>query len=151
MIQAMQPADLDAVAGIWLDANLQAHHFIPARYWRDHFAPVKEQLAQAEVYVFAEENEILGFVGLSGDYIAGIFVRSEARSRGVGKELLDFVKQTRPRLNLSVYQKNEGAVRFYRREGFAVQREGVDEPTGEREYFMCWESVTLSPRDHILE
>ena len=49
MIRKMQEEDLDEVANIWLDTNLKAHSFIAAQYWKDNWAAVKEQLAQAEL------------------------------------------------------------------------------------------------------
>jgi len=39
---------------------------------------------------------------------------------------------------LEAYRKNVGAVRFYQREGFTIQAEDLDEPTGEMEYSMQW-------------
>ena len=41
MIRKLQNADMDRVAGIWLDANLRAHCFIPPQYWKSNFDPVK--------------------------------------------------------------------------------------------------------------
>lgn len=38
MIRRMEPSDIEAVAEIWLAANLDAHSFIPADYWRANFA-----------------------------------------------------------------------------------------------------------------
>ena len=140
MIRAFQPPDLASVAEIWLETNISAHDFIPAQYWRDNFDGVKEQLLQAELYVDEDEGtrQIPGFIGLSGGYIAGIFIRGGAQSRGIGKRLLDFVKDRREELTLHVYQKNPRAVRFYRREGFIIHGESVDEHTGEAEYSMVW-------------
>ena len=140
MIRQLQKEDVDEAAKIWLDANLEAHDFIPPQYWKDNFKAVKEMLAQGELYVCEDEDkkEIQGFVGLSDDYIAGIFVRSSARSRGIGKMLTDYAKSIREQLTLNVYQKNLRAVKFYQREGFHIQREGTDENTGEKEYGMCW-------------
>lgn len=139
MIRKMRAADLDAVAAIWLDVNRSAHRFIPARYWEDNLEQVKGMLPEAEVYVYEDGNEIQGFVGLDGDYIAGIFVRAGVQSRGIGRELLETVKAFRGRLTLNVYQKNERAISFYRRAGFSVRQEQTDESTGEREYSMEWE------------
>ena len=65
-------------------------------------------------------------------------MRKGAQSRGIGKELLDFVKEKKAGLALHVYQKNEKAVRFYLREGFRIQREMTDEDTKEEEYLMEW-------------
>ena len=140
MIRRMGEGDLEAVAAIWLDANREAHDFIPASYWLGHFEEVRTALAQAEVWVFEAEAraEISGFIGLQEDYIAGIFVRREARSGGVGRQLLDHVKAGRRQLRLQVYRKNSRAAGFYRREGFRVLEEGVDPETGEAELLMEW-------------
>lgn len=138
MIRELQKPDITGVADIWLDTNIKAHSFITAQYWHDNFESVKETLGQAEVYVYENENKICGFVGLSDDYIAGIFICCEAQSNGIGKQLLDFVKGIKSRLSLSVYQKNARAVKFYKRENFEIQCESVDENTGEKEYLMTW-------------
>ncbi len=140
MIRRLGEGDLEAVAAIWLDANREAHDFIPASYWLGHFEEVRTALAQAEVWVFEAEAraEISGFIGLQEDYIAGIFVRREARSGGVGRQLLDHVKAGRRQLRLQVYRKNSRAAAFYRREGFYVLEEGVDPETGEAELLMEW-------------
>ena len=140
MIRRPDTQDLDTVSAIWLDANREAHAFIPAAYWLGHLEEVRAALAQAEVWVFADEARpgLLGFVGLQGDYIAGIFVRREARSRGVGRQLLDHVKVGHPRLSLRVYEKNQRAAAFYRREGFHLLERGVDPETGEAELLLEW-------------
>ena len=139
MIRVFQLADMDQVAEIWLTANLQAHGFISSEYWRGNQALVKELLLQAEVYVYEKSGEILGFAGLDGEYIEGIFVAEAARSHGIGKSLLDFLKAKKPELHLNVYQKNTRAIRFYEWEGFYIQSEGLDEATGEKDYAMVWQ------------
>lgn len=139
MIRKIQAsADIERVAEIWLQTNIKAHNFVSAEYWIDNFEKVKEMLLQAEVYVFEDESEIQGFVGLSGDYIAGIFVWNEAQSRGIGKKLLDFIKGKKENLSLSVYQKNVRAIKFYEKENFKIQSESIDESTGEKEYLMSY-------------
>lgn len=66
--------------------------------------------------------------------MAGIFVCHKEQSKGIGKQLLDFVKQSKNQLSLSVYQKNARAVKFYQREDFEIQCESVDQDTDEKEY-----------------
>lgn len=141
MIRELHKKDIDRVAEIWLDTNLKAHDFIPPEYWKANYDAVREMLSQAEVYVYIGEdkNELQGFIGLDQEYIAGIFVWREAQGRGIGKRLLDRVKEEKRKLTLNVYARNMGAVRFYQREGFQIVEETVDENTGEIEYFMCWE------------
>lgn len=126
MIRKFESRDLDAVMQIWLHGNLDAHAFIPADFWTDHFEMVRDILPQAELYVHENEatRQIDGFIGLSESHIEGIFVAKSARSKGIGKALLEYAKSRKPRLTLSVYQKNERAIAFYRREKFVVQSEG---------------------------
>ena len=138
MIRELQKTDINKVADIWLDTNLKAHYFIPAQYWKSNFESVKALLPQAEVYVYENGKNIQGFIGLSGEYIEGIFVSGEMQSRGIGKRLLDFVKTKKTELRLNVYQKNMRAIRFYQREGFKILREGMDGATGEKDYEMTW-------------
>lgn len=56
---------------------------------------VKEMLPQAEVYVYENDCQIEGFIGLNDEYVEGIFVRDEMQSQGIGKLLLNFVKEKR--------------------------------------------------------
>lgn len=136
MIREFQKADLDRVAEIWLNGNLEAHFFIAEEYWKDHFDMVKEMLRSAEIYAFEEEEEILGFIGLNENHIEGIFVDAEERSRGIGRQLLNYAKDVKGSLSLNVYAKNERAMRFYLREGFVIRKKSVDPDTGEQEYKM---------------
>ena len=119
--------------------DLKAHDFIPEQYWKNNYELVKEMMSQAEVYVYEDDKMIQGFVGLSNEYIEGIFVSNEMQSCGIGKLLLDYIKNKKIRLRLNVYQKNVRALSFYQREGFDIQCEGLDEATGEKEYTMLWQ------------
>lgn len=96
-------------------------------------------LLQATVYVYEDKQEIQGFIGLSNEYIEGIFVSAEMQSQGIGKILLNYVKGKRNKLILNVYQKNTRAISFYQREGFEIQYSGLDEATGEKDYVMAWQ------------
>ena len=140
MIRKFETRDLDTVMQIWLHGNLDAHAFIAASFWTEHFEMVRDMLPQAELYVHEDENtrQIDGFIGLTENHIEGIFVAKAARSKGIGRALLDYAKSRKPRLDLSVYQKNERALAFYRREQFVVQSEGIDGDTNEAEIQMLW-------------
>ncbi len=140
MIRKFETQDLGTVMQIWLHGNLNAHAFIAASFWRGHFEMVRDLLLQAELYVHENEapRQIDGFIGLTENHIEGIFVAKAARSKGIGRALLDYAKSRRPRLDLSVYQKNERALAFYRREQFVVQSEGIDEDTNEADIQMLW-------------
>ena len=101
---------------------------------------VKELLLQAEVYIYEDNQQIQGFIGLNDEYIEGIFVSDEYQSQGIGGRLLNYIKNKKPKLSLRVYWKNIRAIFFYQREGFEILREDLDEVTGEKEYVMVWQS-----------
>ena len=140
MIRKLQNVDINKVVDIWLKTNLEAHDFIPGQYWTSNYEAVKKMLPQAEVYVYEDNKIIQGFVGVRDEYIEGIFVSGKIQSHGIGKALLDYIKDKKARLQLNVYQKNIRAMSFYQREGFTIQSEGLDEFTGEKEYVMEWNS-----------
>ena len=139
MIRELRKVDINKVAEIWLDTNIKTHYFISAQYWKSNFELVKELLLQATVYVYEDKQEIQGFIGLSNEYIEGIFVSAEMQSQGIGKILLNYVKGKRNKLILNVYQRNTRAISFYQREGFEIQYSGLDEATGEKDYVMAWQ------------
>ena len=59
---------------------------------------------------------------------------------GIGKQLLNYMKQIYTILSLNVYQQNERAIKFYQQEGFSIISEDVEENTGQVEYTMSWNS-----------
>ena len=139
MIRKLQKTDINRVADIWLKTNLKAHYFIPEQYWTNNYEVVKEMLPQAEVYVYEDDKIIQGFIGINDGYIEGIFVSDEMQSCGIGKLLLEYIKNKKARLRLNVYQKNTRALSFYQREGFDIQCERLGDVTGEKEYTMLWQ------------
>lgn len=66
--------------------------FISNQYWKSNYELVKEMMSQSEVYVLEVDKMIQGFVGLNDEYIEGIFVSDEMQSCGIGKLLLDYIK-----------------------------------------------------------
>lgn len=140
MIREFTIDDLDTVMNLWLETNRKAHNFIDKSYWEEHYELVKNMLPDSSIFIYEEDSVILGFVGLMGTYIAGIFVDEKSQSKGIGKALLDYVKESRAVLSLQVYRKNARAVQFYVREGFTVAKEQIDENTGEAELVLNWKS-----------
>ena len=140
MIREFTPADADRVMDIWLSGNLQAHAFVPFAYWYAQYDAVRQGILDAEVYVYADDRTgaVMAFIGLVGNYIAGLFVDEQARNQGIGKALLNAAKAHRSTLTLDVYQKNSRAVGFYEQAQFAIQSRGLDADTNEVEYHMIW-------------
>ena len=128
---------MDRITEIWLEGNLTANPFIKEEYWKQNYETVRSMLPNAEVYVFEEAGEVQGFIGMDAEYIAGLFVAEGHRGHGIGHQLISEVKRKK-RLSLHVYEKNIGAVAFYRAEGFRVENRMTEKETGEQEYLMVF-------------
>ena len=136
MIREFQISDTEQVMKLWLSGNIEAHSFVPEKYWQSHFKEVQEALQQADVWVYDIDGNVHGFIGLINEYIAGIFVDKNYRSKGIGTQLVNFVKEKYDTLSLNVYQENPRAVAFYQSKGLAVWSEGIDEDTSKKEYHL---------------
>ena len=138
MIRKFEKKDTERVMQIWLEVNIETHYIVPSKYWLSQYQSVQKQILQADIYVYEQDKEIQGFVGMMDDYLAGIFVDKKCRSMGIGKSLLECVKKNYPAFSLNVYQKNRRAVNFYLREGLSIVSKEIDEDTGETDYTMAW-------------
>jgi GNAT superfamily N-acetyltransferase len=88
---------------------------------------------RTEVWVAEDENGVIGFAGLTGNELTHLYTDPPAQNRGVGAALMDHAKSVRPeRLELWVFQRNEGARRFYERHGFRLLK--LTDGTGNMEH-----------------
>lgn len=140
-IRPLEHGDIEPVMRIWLSGNVQAHPFVPAAYWEKNASAVREQIAQAEVFVLEADGAVRGFIGLTDDFIAGLFVDAPYRGMGIGRRLLEHAKARHAALSLSVYPQNRRAADFYAHAGFAVSEEGIDAETGCAEWIMTWRAA----------
>ncbi|WP_158963032.1 N-acetyltransferase [Myroides fluvii] len=137
MIRLFKTEDSRAVVDLWYEASILAHDFIDASYWQEKKADMEQiYIPSSETYVYEQEHCIVGFVSLVENYIAAIFVAPNEQGKGIGKELMQFIKQKRSTLELGVYAKNTNSIAFYEKQGFVVVEEKLDESTGEREVVM---------------
>ncbi len=138
VIKKFEKKDIDDVIRIWEKENIKAHKFIPKEYWKSNYNYVKEALPNAEVYVYINKGKIVGFVGLDNNYIEGIFIDTNNQCNGIGTALLNKVKENKSNLTLNVYKKNKNAINFYKKNGFVITSENIEEHTNEVEYTMTW-------------
>ena len=122
MIRRATPDDASAISELFARARDEMTYLphIPA-----HVRPLLGGwfLERAELWMFEEEGRVLGFAGVSGSELTHLYTDPSAQNRGVGSALLDHVKSFQPEgLELWVFQKNEGARRFYERHGFELLR-----------------------------
>ncbi|MBF7070780.1 GNAT family N-acetyltransferase [Aliarcobacter butzleri] len=141
MIRKLDKNDINQLLQIWLEVNIKTHNFIPKEYWEEQYDNVKKLLPNSEIYVYEENEKIVAFVGLIENYIVGIFISFSFQSKGIGKKLLDYIKEFKKELSLNVYVKNISAIKFYQREGFIINSQNIDEETKEQQILMIWKSL----------
>jgi len=93
------------------------------------------------LWVWEENGEVPGFVGVDRGEISHLYVAPPAQSRGIGTALLEHAKSVSPAgLELWVFQRNEGARRFYERHGFRLARltDGADNMEREADALYAW-------------
>ena len=142
MIRKFKEEDTVKVMTIWTKGNFKAHDFIDKDYWLLNFNKVKDEyLKKSDTYVYTEKEEIKGFISILGDgYIGAVFVRLDSLRQGIGRKLINYVKEKYDKLTLNVYEKNMDAILFYVALGFVNTKIQVDEETGEKEYVMEWKN-----------
>ncbi len=138
MIRKFEKNDINDIMRIWKNENIKAHSFIPKEYWENNYNYVKGILPNAEIYVYLIKENIVGFIGLSQNFIEGIFVDANNQCNGIGTLLLNKVKENRNVLSLNVYKNNKNAIKFYEKNNFKIIDEKIDKNTNEIEYTMTW-------------
>lgn len=78
-------------------------------------------LIESEIYVYQEQDQIYGFGAKCGNEIRALFVLPEARGRGAGKTLLEFLlSNIHGQPLLYVASSNQPAKYLYQAYGFSV-------------------------------
>jgi GNAT superfamily N-acetyltransferase len=98
-------------------------------------------IGRDEIWVEDEAGIVTGFTGMKSDTLTHLYVDPEHQGRGIGSALLEHAKSRRPeRLELWVFQKNDGARRFYERHGFRLVRltDGADNMEREPDALYEW-------------
>ncbi|RXT02297.1 N-acetyltransferase [Ammoniphilus sp. CFH 90114] len=140
MIRPMRAEDMNTVVDIWYRGSIQAHDFIEREYWEAGKKDMLEQyLPMSMTYILEDENRnVTGFVSMVDQYLAALFVDVSQQKKGYGKQILAFIKEKYDAVQLKVYQKNSNAVEFYRKNGFNIREELIDEATSQEEFLMTW-------------
>src|SRR5690606_25668860 len=83
-------------------------------------------LPQAETWVFPDGARVVGFIGLLGSFVGGLFVDPAHHRGGIGRALVAHARKLKGALSVEVYEANTGARQVYRKAGFVE--------TGRREF-----------------
>ena len=139
MIRPLSATDLDAAVELWYQASVQAHDFIPAAFWQEQRAAMRDIYLPASQSWVYEDGQLLGFISWYQGTVAALFISPAHQSRRLGRQLLDLLKAQYDRLDLTVYAENKQARRFYCRNGFKEGEQQLCEHSGRPELVMHWQ------------
>lgn len=139
--------DEDAAIALWLRSWRMAYPQLDfaARLdgwrdrWRSEIVPVAE-IVVAELES-AQETTMIGFVTVDPRtrYLDQLVVAPERWGTGIGAALIEQAKKLSPSgLDLDVNIDNERAIRFYRKERFAIGGAGINPSSKRPVYRMNW-------------
>jgi ribosomal protein S18 acetylase RimI-like enzyme len=126
-IREARADEIDALARIVFSCRNEMTYLPPIG--DEHLEPIARDIAERheDVWLAEENGRVLGFLAIRRSRTNGwetlekLYVDPSAQGLGVGTALLDKAKELRPDgLHLWVFQKNEGARRFYERHGFRL-------------------------------
>ncbi|MDR0807282.1 MAG: N-acetyltransferase [Enterobacteriaceae bacterium] len=140
MIRRYQPDDIDALMQLWLTTTIEAHPFIAKEYWLESEPLVRNvYIPDATTWVYTDNGKIGGFISvMEQQFIGALFVDAALRGKGIGKALINQVKEEYPKLLLEVYKENTPALEFYQAMNFQIVSEQPHPATARVTYIMGW-------------
>ncbi|KAA0468364.1 N-acetyltransferase [Klebsiella aerogenes] len=140
MIQKWDATETGPLLELWLESTIYAHPFIAESYWRESLEVVRDvYLRAAATWVWQENDALKGFISvMDSRFVGALFVAPQAIRHGIGRALLDEVKQHYDWLSLEVYQKNVRAVNFYHAQGFRIEDCAWQDDTQHPTWIMHW-------------
>jgi ribosomal protein S18 acetylase RimI-like enzyme len=112
-------ADGPRLLQIWLEASRLGHPFLGEETLQEQLPQLRDvYIPHADNWVAVEDGTVLGFIGLAGNHVGGLFVAPEAHRRGVGRILVGHAADRLGELTVEVYEQNGSACSFYRSCGF---------------------------------
>lgn len=142
-IDAAQPADAPQLALIlsdWIDQT----PWMPRLHSRDaDRAHVTDLIRSGGVLTARRDGTPVGFLFERDCHLGALYLDPSERGKGLGKRLLDRLKEECDTIGLWTFEANEPARRFYEREGFRViERTEGDNPEGLPDIRMFWDRET---------
>lgn len=115
---------------VWESAVTATHQFLTAAEMAaiKKYVPTALQQVAHLVVGMDETRQPLAFMGVADKKLKMLFVRAEARGRGIGKQLLAYGMARYAVQEVTVNEENPQAIGFYQHMGFqTIRRPAVDE------------------------
>lgn len=119
MIRKRAEKDNDEIINVWYEASSLAHPFLDA----DFVEKAKKDLSDiyipnTETWVYEDNHAVIGFISMLGNEIGGLFVLPNYQLKGIGTQLVNFIKELYGELEVEVFEKNVIGSAFYKKYGF---------------------------------
>jgi len=132
MIRPYNDDDLAELLDVWYRASLVAHPFLTEEFFETERRQIAENwIPVAETTVFDTDGRVVGFLTLVGNEVGAIFVDPRYQRLGIGRALMDSARESRPFLELEVFEANSTGRRFYAAYGFEFVGRHVEPATGQ--------------------
>ena len=137
-IREMKSDEIDIILDIWLKANITSQPLIDENFWYRSIEKIKTQIVKEKVYIYELNEEIVGIIVLSGNYINYLCVKDKYKRQGIGKALIKHCKNNFWSLILKVYNENTTAIEFLKSQYFFVRDKMNNAETNQCELSMEW-------------
>jgi putative acetyltransferase len=130
-IRLAETEDYPKIMEIWESAVTATHDFLTEEdfnYFKE--AIPKDYLPQLNVYLISEDDEAKGFASVAGDTLEMLFIHNDARGKGYGKKLYEWMKETTGLTKVDVNEQNPQAIGFYEKMGFKRVRRSEKDGSG---------------------
>jgi len=137
MIRKHRETDLETILDVWHQSSTLAHPFLDENFVEKATKAMREMyIPGSETWVYEEDGIIIGFIGMMGNEIGGLFVLPDHHSKGVGRQLVDFIGDLHDELEVEVFKKNKIGRSFYDKYGFKVIKEDLHVDSGQEIFRM---------------
>lgn len=118
-IRLAQPKDYPRIMKIWESSVKATHDFLKEEDF-NYFKEVipKNYLPHLDVYLIVENDEAKGFASVAEGNLEMLFIHNDARGKGYGKKLYQFMKDKTGLTKVDVNEQNSQAIGFYEKLGF---------------------------------
>jgi putative acetyltransferase len=132
MIRKYKDEDTESIISVWRKASAVAHPFLS-----DSFMDQGEQdirniyLKFAETWVTVIDGQVVGFIAMAENEIGGLFLHPDFHGQGLGRAMVDLVRNIKPALQVEVFEKNAIGRHFYAAYGFDGTETYLHDASGE--------------------
>ncbi len=118
----------EVLLDIWEGSVRATHLFLADADVKKIKEYVPQALDSVEHLIIAEAEKPIAFMGIQNGRLEMLFIAAEERSRGIGRQLLQYGMENYGILEVTVNEQNPQAVGFYEHMGFAAyKRSELDE------------------------